>query len=52
MTPLAQDHITLFQSNDPQNICAYSPGIWRCADGRLIATMDIGSLRQNEAPPR
>jgi hypothetical protein len=51
MTPLAQDHITLFQSNDPQNICAYSPGIWRCADGRLLATMDIGSLRQNEAPP-
>lgn len=50
MTPLAQDYVALYQSDDPQNDCAYSPGIWRCPDGRLLATMDLGSLRQNEAP--
>ena len=51
MTPLAQNHVELYLSKDPQNVCAYSPGIWRCVDGRLLATMDIGSLRQNEAHP-
>lgn len=50
MTPLAQDYIALYQSSDPHNICAYSPGIWRCPNGRLLATMDIGSLRHNETP--
>lgn len=50
MTPLAQVYVALYQSSDPQNICAYSPGIWRCPNGRLLATMDIGSLRQNEKP--
>lgn len=50
MTPLAQQHVALFRSPDPQHICAYSPGIWRCANGRLVATMDLGSLRQNEEP--
>jgi len=48
MPPLAQGHVALFQSDDPQNTCAYSPGILRCPDGRLLATMDLGSLRQNE----
>ena len=51
ITPLAQNHVELYLSKDPQNVCAYSPGIWRCVDGRLLATMDIGSLRQNEAHP-
>ena len=50
MTPLARDHLTLFRSDDPQNTCAYSPGLARCADGRIVATMDTGSLRQNEKP--
>ncbi|MEZ5278313.1 MAG: sialidase family protein [Opitutaceae bacterium] len=50
MKPLAQDHRVLFQSGDPENICAYSPGIWRCPNGRIVATMDVGSLRQNEKP--
>lgn len=50
MIPLAQDHIALFRSNDPQHTCAYSPGLARCADGRILATLDTGSLRQNEKP--
>ncbi|MCF7688669.1 MAG: glycoside hydrolase [Cephaloticoccus sp.] len=50
MTPLAQDHLALYHSQDPRRVCAYSPGILRCPDGRLVATMDIGSLRQNEPP--
>ena len=50
MKPLAQDHLTLFRSEDPQNLCAYSPGLWRGGDGRIVATMDLGSLRQNEKP--
>ena len=50
MTPLAQDYVALYKSDDPQNTCAYSPGIWRCPNGRLLATMDLGSLRQNEKP--
>lgn len=50
MTPLAQDYIALYHSQDPRHVCAYSPGILRCPDGRLVATMDIGSLRQNEPP--
>ncbi|RKX31903.1 MAG: exo-alpha-sialidase [Verrucomicrobia bacterium] len=50
MHPLAQEYVALFQSDDPQNTCAYSPGICRCDDGRLVATMDIGSLRKNEKP--
>ncbi len=50
MHPLAQEYVALFQSDDPQNTCAYSPGICRCDDGRLVATMDIGNLRKNEKP--
>ena len=50
MNPLAQEYVTLFKSDDPQNTCAYSPGLARCADGRIVATMDTGSLRHNQKP--
>jgi len=40
--PLADDFVKVFESPDPQNIYCFSPGIARCPDGRLIATMDLG----------
>jgi hypothetical protein len=40
--PLANDYVTVFRSPDPENIYCYSPGICRCANGRLIATLDLG----------
>jgi hypothetical protein len=41
-TPLAQDHVTLFSSPDPQRLHCYSPGLCRLPSGRLIATLDLG----------
>ncbi len=40
-TPLAQDHVTVFASPDPQAVHAYSPGICRLPSGRLVATCDL-----------
>jgi len=39
--PLAESYVTLFESPDPLSIYAYSPGIARLANGKLIATIDI-----------
>lgn len=41
--PILGDKATnVFESPDPKRVYAYSPGIARLADGRLVATMDTG----------
>ncbi len=40
--PLAKDYVTVYESPDPKNVVAYSPGIWNLGAGRLVATMDRG----------
>ncbi len=39
--PLAQAHVTVFESPDAAGIHAYSPGLARLDSGRLVATMDL-----------
>ena len=41
-TPLETKVTTVFESPTPDQVFAYSPGIARLDDGRLIATMDLG----------
>lgn len=36
--PLANDFVTLYESPDPRNVFAYSPGIIRLEDAKLVAT--------------
>ena len=40
--PLANDYAVVYESPDPATIFCYSPGLARCPDGRLIATLDLG----------
>ena len=40
--PLANDYTLVFASPDPATIFCYSPGLARCPNGRLIATLDLG----------
>ena len=40
--PLANDFTLVYESPDPATIYCYSPGLARCPDGRLIATLDLG----------
>ncbi len=42
ISPLAQRHVTVYESPDPQRLFAYSPGIARLENGRLVATLDLG----------
>jgi catechol 2,3-dioxygenase-like lactoylglutathione lyase family enzyme len=42
MQPLADEFVTVFRSPDPATIYCYSPGLVRCPDGRLVATLDLG----------
>jgi hypothetical protein len=49
-TPLANDFITLYESPEPQRLFSYSPGIARLANGRLIATLDLGGPGAAELP--
>lgn len=39
---LANEFLTLYESTDPERIYAYTPGLARLEDGRLVATMDQG----------
>jgi hypothetical protein len=48
--PLADDFVTLHESPDPQRLFAYSPGIARLANGRLVATIDLGGPGAAELP--
>lgn len=40
----------VFESPDPRNIYCFSPGILRLADGKLIATFDLGGPGVKELP--
>jgi len=48
--PLANDYVTVWESPDPQNIYAYSPGICRLESGRLVASMDRGGKAVADLP--
>lgn len=50
ITPLANDYVTVFESPDPARVYCYSPGLARCASGRLIATLDLGGPGVAELP--
>lgn len=50
MQPLADAFVTVFASPDPATIYCYSPGICRCPDGRLIATLDLGGPGVQKLP--
>ena len=39
---LANDFVTVFDSPDPKKVYAFSPGITRLDNGRLVVTMDTG----------
>ncbi|MBL9115385.1 MAG: exo-alpha-sialidase [Verrucomicrobiaceae bacterium] len=41
--PLAQDHITIWESPDPARIFGYTPGICRLRSGRLVVTHEVSS---------
>jgi len=40
--PLANDFVTVYESPDAETIFCYTPGLERLADGRLVATLDLG----------
>ncbi len=40
--PLAQAFVKVYESPDPKTVYCYSPGLARCPNGRLVATMDLG----------
>ena len=48
--PLANEYVTVYESPDPQQICAYSPGLARLPGGRLVATTDLGGPGVAELP--
>jgi len=48
--PLAQDFVVVYESPDPTGIYAYSPGLCRMPNGRLIATLDLGGPRVKDLP--
>jgi hypothetical protein len=47
---LANDYTVVYESPDPANVYAYSPGLIRLPDGRLIATMDQGGRGVSKLP--
>ena len=40
--PIAASETVVYESPDPMNVYAYSPGLAKAPTGRLIATMDQG----------
>lgn len=50
--PLAQDHVVVVESPDPERIYCYTPGIARLRTGRLVATTDFGGPGMNSGQPR
>lgn len=39
---LANDYKVIYRVSDPQNVYAYTPGIWVLESGRYVATDDLG----------
>ena len=50
MRPLAQEHVTIWESPDPARIYGYTPGICRLPSGRLVATHEISSAGKPVPP--
>lgn len=50
ISPLANDFVTVYESPDPPNVYCYSPGLARCPNGRLVATLDLGGPGVAELP--
>jgi hypothetical protein len=48
--PLAQDHVPVYESPSPESIHAYTPGLARLDDGRLVLTMDLGGPGVGDLP--
>ncbi|MBN2295075.1 MAG: exo-alpha-sialidase [Pirellulales bacterium] len=48
--PLAQDFVKIFESTSPKDVYCYSPGLARCPNGRLVATMDMGGRGVSNIP--
>lgn len=51
VTLLANDFVEVYRSPDPQHLVAYSPGIARCPNGRLVATYDLSVKKDKGALP-
>ena len=47
---LANDFVTVYESPDPGNVYAYTPGLVRLPSGRLVASMDQGGPGVLELP--
>jgi len=47
---LANEYVTVYESPDPDRVYAYTPGIARLPDGRLVATMDQGGPGVRDLP--
>jgi hypothetical protein len=50
ITPLANDFVKVYESPDPANVYAYSPGLTILPSGRLVATMDQGGKGVKDLP--
>ncbi len=48
--PLAQDHVTVWESPNPERLFGYTPGICRLPSGRLLLTHDVSSARKPLPP--
>lgn len=48
--PLANDYVTVYESPDPANVYAFSPGLAILPSGRLVATMDQGGKGVKNLP--
>ena len=51
VTPLAQDHVAVGESPDPQHIPLYTPSILRLASGRLVAAYEQGGEQRLKGEP-
>ncbi len=49
-SPLADNFVKIYESPDPKRLFAYSPGITRLENGRLIATLDLGGPGAADLP--
>jgi hypothetical protein len=49
--PLAQDHVVVAESPDPQNLPLYTPSILRLDSGRLVAAYERGGDYRREGGP-
>ena len=47
---LGQDYVAVYESPNPDSVYAYSPGITRLPNGRLIVTMDQGGPGLDQLP--